>query len=354
MRRAMYADSQPEESDYVTRPLSLPEDTAEYCHIFEKNNNPRNLDVLNWRFGASSPAGHSVIYVATPRDDAEETAALYATIAVPMQVKGQAYKACQSLDTLTDEKHRRKGLFETTAADTYKQLADEKAILVYGFPNAFSNGGFVRKLGWYNLDPVPFLIRPFFRGLLPSKLKGRATISLSNMKRNGILCGDYVFGDAHDALWKSAQTTIGISLLRNARYLNWRLSRPNANYYVCEHTENGILKSFTVYSIEAKHGKTIGYVMECIHGDKDPASGQKSLSLALQDMKRAGCDLALAWCLPHSFNFRAYKRCLFFNLPDRLRPIQLHFGFRTFSEEIEPVASSRSEWYLSYLDSDTV
>ncbi|MBM4780049.1 MAG: hypothetical protein GQE15_20280 [Archangiaceae bacterium] len=62
----------------------------------------------------------------------------------------------------------------------------------------------------------------------------------------------------------------------------------------------------------------------------------------------------IAWCLEHSPNHRAYRSNGFFPLPERLRPIELHVGVRSLAAPAEANLGNRRNWYLSYLDSDTV
>jgi len=74
---------------------------------------------------------------------------------------------------------------------------------------------------------------------------------------------------------------------------------------------------------------------------------------ALAEMANAGADVALAWCLPHSAPYSTYMRSGFLPFPERMRPIELHFGARSFTTDAE-ACQHRESWYLSYLDSDTV
>ena len=67
-----------------------------------------------------------------------------------------------------------------------------------------------------------------------------------------------------------------------------------------------------------------------------------------------GLNVALAWCFRHSPNARAHFRAGFFPLPERLRPIELHFGVRVLDESLTQVLRDRRNWYISYCDSDTV
>ena len=52
--------------------------------------------------------------------------------------------------------------------------------------------------------------------------------------------------------------------------------------------------------------------------------------------------------------FKIFKNQLFFKLPEKLKPIELHFGVKSFNNDISSIVNKRDNWYLSYSDSDTV
>lgn len=81
-------------------------------------------------------------------DEKGEPSAFYGVYAHPVIIDGVSYVAAQSGDTMTHKNHGGKGLFTTLAKMTY-DLAKEKGIdFIFGFPNANSFPGFVKKLNW--------------------------------------------------------------------------------------------------------------------------------------------------------------------------------------------------------------
>jgi hypothetical protein len=95
--------------------------------------------------------------------------------------------------------------------------------------------------------------------------------------------------------------------------------------------------------------------MELLH---DPSvAGMRAashlLGLAVRAMADDGADSVLAWALPHSPCFPVYALHGFFPLPERFRPIELHFGVRAFDTAAASLVTDRKQWYLSYLDADT-
>ncbi len=98
-----------------------------------------------------------------------------------------------------------------------------------------------------------------------------------------------------------------------------------------------------------KHGGHIAYIME--------AFGQEEIEpLLLSELGRLaanGAEIALAWAYPWSPNYRILRKAGFLPLPERLRPIHIWFGGCPKTSRAER-ANEVSQWYLSYLDSDTI
>ena len=84
--------------------------------------------------------------------------------------------------------------------------------------------------------------------------------------------------------------------------------------------------------------------MLLIHGDLDEVVSPTSLleskdflirnniKIETKMIKKENADCILSWCLEHSPNYSIYKKHFFFNLPEKFRPIELHFGVKTFQK----------------------
>jgi hypothetical protein len=70
-------------------------------------------------------------------------------------------------------------------------------------------------------------------------------------------------------------------------------------------------------------------------------------------LRSRGVELVLAWSFPGSANYKTLRKAGFIPLPQRVRPIRIWFGNKPQSA-VASCANDRSQWYLSYLDSDTV
>jgi len=342
-------------------------DLAMFAACFAKNDSPRPLESLDWQYRKGPTARTFVdISVADEAGQAPRLAAIYATLPLFLRVAGERRLAVQSLDTLTDRDFRGKGLFVRLAEATYERAANEGAACVYGFPNGNSAPGFFGKLGWRSLDPIPFLIRPLRSRYVAARLKlaGAARLlpdvrlaprSPPRVPSGATLVEVDRFDERFTDLWTDFARDIGVAVDRDAAYLNWRLvEKPGESYRRVALVHAGRVTAFVAFSLKEKHGGCVGYVMELLHARSFAEHARFLLALATAELVRQGADVALAWALRDSPNFSTYLRSGFLPFPERLRPIELHFGVRAFDRSVARVLEDRANWYLSYLDSDTV
>lgn len=333
----------------------------DYKKAFDRNNSPKQLDKLEWMHFQNT-VNTPLISITYSKN--EEVASIYAVMPIYFMLGNSSVKACQSLDTLTDIDHRGKGLFVKSADAVYKNAKINEYVLVYGFPNGNSVHGFTKKLNWKLLDPVPFLFKPlktgyFFKKILGSKIGNFLNFNLATKKRiefgqNEKISPIGIFSEDVNILWNEFSAKIGVCVQRNADYLNWRfVDKPNENYKRYGLYREDKLLGFIVYANKSKHSGNIGYIMELIVLPNETEAGKKLLQLALNDFIKSKVDVILSWCFHFSPNFMIYKQKGFYDLPERLRPIELHFGYLNLNAN-EEVLSKRENWYLSYADSDTV
>jgi GNAT superfamily N-acetyltransferase len=343
----------------------LPDGLELFQACFLANGMPKSPAHLRWQF-QRSPADGRLIMLAV--DEAVGTVAgVYAVFRSDFRIGAITRPGAQSLDTITDEKYRGRGLFPRLAAKVYDRCREESVAFVYGFPNGSSAPGFFGKLGWVNLDPVPFLIKPlrpayFLRRFAPALAGAWSRRCLPWAVPGMSLPPGWQaqpwtsFGDEADRIWRSFRAAVGVAVERDAAYLNWRFGQRPATAYqtLAVHDASGNCRGFVTYICLEKHGGRIGYVMELLAEPADGAAMAALLDLAVTDLADQGAEVLLAWCLPHSPTRSTFGRAGFFGLPERLRPIELHFGVRPFDPALTAFLSDRSNWYLSYADSDTV
>jgi hypothetical protein len=335
-------------------------DLGAFRDCFARNGTERRLDALRWQY-RENPTSKIFVDLAICDD---RIAAIYAVQPALVRVGGAPRLAAQSVDTLVDADFRGRGLFTTMAEGVYARVRQDGGLFVYGFPNANSAPGFFRKLQWVSLDPVPFLVRPLRTAGLASRLPFGALLGRLPDVRLPIwgprLAEDQELrvlthiGGELDQLWGKFASQLTVAVDRSAEYLRWRLSKPGESYVCLGLFEGGELVGFCAYTTVDKHGGRIGYVLELLYEPTRHRVGAALLAESLRRMATDRADLALAWCFPHSPNARAYSKVGFVPLPERLRPIELHVGVRALDESLSDVVTDRTNWYLSYCDSDTV
>lgn len=326
--------------------------------IFVRNGFPRtttyNQHIYRARLGANARC--CLCY------DSEELAGMYAVVPARFKIGGSFLLSYQSLDTIVDQDYRGQKLFQKTALTLYTNLENEGECLVYGFPNVNSFSGFRKYLDWKFLDPVPFLIRPislsyFIKSNVLSHLLSfiRFPVFSFGSKR---LKHFYEFPDLPglDALCEDFCQSYEVGVHRSLDYLRDRYKfAPEKRYqYIVLTDQASQLRGFGVFCVEEKHGGRIGYVMEVIAHHNDVKSLGKLIGEIVRQCNRARADCVLAWCFNHSLPYKGYRSNLFVPIPERIRPVELHFGYRYRGGYYSSLLTHRRSWFISYSDSDTV
>ena len=296
---------------------------------------------LDWKF-ARNPAGKGRIVVCR---SGGQIVGLNAFMAGAF---GGGFASYQSMDTIVAPEARGQGVFSKLVSQFYTETDGD---VLYGFPNQSSSPGFFGRLGWQSLGPAPMLVKPLRTGLflkrisrlfpdfaLPSLLPTNADISPITR-----------FGSEVARVWDgfSQRGAVQFALRRDSGFLNWRLfDHPLADYKAWTFEQS----AFAASCIEEKHGGRIGYIMDAF-GD-DAGVGHLVTGIT-REMCKSKADAVFAWVLPHSPNYRAFRNAGFLPLPNRIRPIKLNLGARALHADGVAPGNVR-DWYVSYLDSDTV
>ncbi|MBM1222852.1 GNAT family N-acetyltransferase [Ponticoccus sp. SC2-23] len=257
--------------------------------------------------------------------------------------------AVQAVDSFVSETMRGKGIF-TRLAQAYDEHARHSGVdLVWGFPNDNAAPAWYGKLGWHRHGEVPFMIKPLRAGFISRKLRLPLDFPLTFARDQRIDAVTRI-GGWGDTLWEKVAPEINVGTIRDRAFLQHRLvDAPQASAYrvVVDTTSNS---EALVATREAdKHGGRIAYVMEALGAP----SLQPLLMSELGRLASRGVEVALVWSFPWSPNYRALRKAGFMPLPERLRPIRIWLGSTPKTTQAER-ANQEGQWYLSYLDSDTV
>lgn len=342
------------------------EDLDRFKECFDENNSPKTLEHLRWQylnnFHKISPL--VALGLSDTINNKAKFSGIYATFPVEFYLNGNIVYGVQSLDTLTSSDFRGRGVFNDLATAVYEKCISENINLIYGFPNGNSAHGFFKKLEWTRLDPVPFLIKPiklnYFLSKIPVMRRISNIIPLTAFSFKKInfksLKYNVAIGDDYDNLWDEFKKRINIGINRSASFMKWRLEdKPGFTYEnIASYDESGNMVAICFFSIQKKHGGNIAYIMDMIFLPGFEKSAENVLAAVNKKITQYNCDAILAWCFEHSFNYKIYKNSGYFDFPEKFRPIELHFGARSFILKNKEVIDKRASWYISYIDSDTV
>ena len=322
--------------------------------MFMTHGESRSMELFKWQYSGALN-GTQVVIASDLADSTNEGAALVAAFSNPMLVNGKPAVGAQAFDTLTIEKYRGNGLFVQLATKLYESLVSNNTSLLFGIPNGSAYPGWTKHLGWNMIDPLPLIARPIGLRYLRVKLKLRKPkMNLRSIQNPKVHMVSEVPKDVTD-LFNNSISTNHTGVIRSYEYLRWRLSRPGSSYRMFEIREkNGELLAFGVYELLIKHGCALGYVIDIIVNRNSASTGRLLLRHMVKEMKHRGADLVFAWSMPGSFSRAMYSRNGFIPFPSRIRPLELHLGYKTFGNLDSGFLKDRADFGFSYLDSDTV
>jgi len=321
---------------------ATPESLDAVEEAFRRADDPKDRALLDWQY-----LGHlGGAYLAIAHDErglVDGVAATYAALPSDGFDGTSECRFIQSIDTLTLPEFRGQGLVGRLGSAVYQQAHRDGACVVYGFPNDAVLSTRVKSLDWSIMDPLPMLVRPI--GVrYPLVRAGRRTPRVLRVDRRVVVPSDL-------DEWTRADTRVGVR--RSSSFLSWRLTRPGSTYHTHERRDrHGRLLAWGVSEIVLKHGCALGYVIEIAAPPGNDRAARSLVARMTAQLAEEGADLVLAWALP-GLERSSLLRNGFVPIPERLRPINLHFGVRDLSASCNKV-NSKSAWRLTHIDSDTV
>lgn len=179
---------------------------------------------LRWLY-EDSPFGPAI---EANLDDAEGRAGHYALVPLALTSDGEECAGALSLNTAVDERARGGGVFVRLATEAIEQAQRQGVRMVVGVANANSTPGFLRRLSFELVSPLPATV------LLP--LPGRSHPVRSIWAgEEAFAAGGVAAGELEALLAPPAR---GLARLWTEETLRWRLASPGSRYALhrSEHT----------------------------------------------------------------------------------------------------------------------
>lgn len=313
--------------DYRVEALT-PELFGELVPLMEDvfGGNPQGA-LFDWKY-LRNPAGPAIGHVA--RSASGELAAFYGMIPEIYRWGERSVRIYQSCDTMTHSRHRRRGLFQLLAQQSYAAARKaDPGFFAIGFSGPMSTPGFL-KMGWAN----PFAI--------PHRFKPRQLASIAPFP-----------GKGPEVAATIPETLVGL-MARNAaarrncksyypEFVRWRLAHPAVSYrYVIDDGAYAILK------------EQAGFLYLIDFWEESVGAGKGVMRSVMQASAKPGQRGVLTACQQGGSLERMLRRYLFLRNPLRHGPASERTPFITYGTPPVPEASSAAGWDITSVDFDSL
>lgn len=298
------------------------------CNLFRSVfNKEMSLEYWNWRY-ADNPTGLKMISLMW---DGEKLAGHYALSPVWLSINDENLLSGLSMTTMTHPNYRGLGIFPSLAEHLYKEQKELNDLkLVWGFPNNNSHYIFGKILRWKDVEQIPTFSLPINT---LKKTTDSKSITLSTS-----------FRDSYANL-DSQRDNVGISVVKNKEYLDWRyLKNPTADYKIFEMKYKddfyyAVTKTFKSLDVREKYEVDI---LE-LHFPNDYKSLVELVSGILEYYSRFDILKINMWAPLSMKNHLLFEKMGFYNHS----PIT-YLGYRSLSLEVNPTGI----WKYQMGDSD--
>jgi hypothetical protein len=176
-----------------------------------------DVGYFDWKY-RQNPAGPAIGRIAIAADTGE-IAAFYGMIPESYRMGAERVRVYQSCDTMTHTRHRRQGLFNRLALETYDEaLKADPKFLAIGFSGPASTPGFM-KMKWNVAAEIPSLFKPRILCWLGALGGGAKDVETSNQLAQSVV-----------ELMQANERGRENSKVYDAAFLQWRLRNPRRNY----------------------------------------------------------------------------------------------------------------------------
>jgi hypothetical protein len=278
------------------------------------------LEYLRWLY-EESPFGP---VIETNLDDELGRAGHYALVPITLTRDGTDHSGALSLNTAVHSRARGGGTFVRLASETIADARGRGVETVVGVANANSTPGFVRRLDFKLLTPLPASVlvpRPGGREGLRSGWVGADSFT-----------GDGLAGDCERLL---AAPAAGEARRWTPETLRWRLARPGARYAL--HRSEEML---AVSCVDSRRGVRVAILLKLFAPSPLSQRAQRALVRAACRFHRA--PIALHVGLNELVALRGVS------LPERLRESPLNL----ISRSLDPSSPEPSVVRFEFLDFD--
>jgi GNAT superfamily N-acetyltransferase len=273
-------------------------------------------DYLHWLY-EQSPLGP---VIEANLDDDQGRAAHYALVPLPLTLDGTPLSGALSMNTAVHERARGGGVFVRMAKQAFELARERDVAVIVGVANANSTPGFLRRLRFELVTPLPATV------LLPMPGGRRGVHSgwAAEAPELASDAGELLAAPAH-----------GIATIWTPERLSWRLAAPGARYAL--HRSS---RALAVSTLARRHGIPVAVLTAVFAASSLDAVGTRALVRAACRFHRAPAALHVG------LNDRLALQGI--ALPRRLRESPLNLIYR----DLRGIARSSDVARFELLDFD--
>lgn len=271
---------------------------------------------LHWLY-EESPFGR---VIEANIDDNEGRAGHYALVPLTLISDGVEYRGALSLNTAVDERVRGAGIFVRLATEAIEAAQRQGVGMVVGVANANSTPGFLRRLSFELISPLPATV------LLPRP--GRSHPVRSQWAEEAFAADGVATGDLKALLAPPAR---GLARAWTPETLHWRLAAPGSRYAL-HRSENMLV----VTTVDRTNRFPVVVVLKAFAAARPSAAERRAVVRAACRVHRA--PLAVHVGLNDMIAFNGVA------LPKRLRSSPLNLIVRYLEEAPPKSVVSRFEF----------
>ena len=326
----------------------------------------RSLEEWHWKF-KQNPTNVMMIAVA---ESAGRIVGQYAEIWKFFQYVNKVVLVTMPVDNFVDPQFRggmkgvQKAMFE------YPDRRS-KGPFGFGFPNKAHYIIGKRMLEYLDVGKMPVLFRrlnwrlaarrrvprmPFFLLKviqLVSNIGFRIFVKVSKRHPGSDLHTRTVssFDERFDALWHRVKNKHKVVCVRDQRFLNWRYSKPGADYRIVIAEKGDELVGYAVIGVKHDAAAIVGYIADLITDDS-PGVDVALLRCSILDLLSRKADYALCWMLPDKDVFQSLCDFGFAQHEEAFPSVNIVFQIFPPQAVSEKVLNDPRSWYLTMADSD--
>lgn len=162
------------------------------------------------------------------------------------------------------------------------------------------------------------------------------------------------FGPEYDDLWASMSDKVGIGVVRDSAYLNWRyVDHPVYRYERLCSRPQGKLQGLAVGSPRETFGVDSMLLVDLVAKEDSELLIRDLIEGFVRHAEHQGRGMVAALAIPGGKLYSALKRCGFIHVPPRVDPKPFRTASIVFTESAN-CAWNPSAWYFTWGDIDVV